>query len=120
MSNEVNKGGRPVGSTETPLTVLSRELRMTVKTIQDIREMMAGQIRMIETHLLTNPELSIITRLEALERLGMIMTTLTKNVEILGKYSVGDASRRKGPDDGNEPAAESRPTSSIVTKLLGK
>ncbi len=98
----VNKGGRPPGP-DTPASIMARELRETVKTARNIREMVETQASAIQKAL-EGGDLTIAARLEIMRNLAEIMGILTKNVETLGKYSLGPANRRPHANDDDGPA----------------
>ncbi len=116
---EVNKGGRPFGSKETPGRVIESELRNSVKTIQYMREMIEGQVDGIEKQLNKDKDLTIEIRLMVCERLAIVMSNLTKNVETLGKYSIGDANRRKVSDNDTGDTTNTTSNSKQIMSLLG-
>lgn len=110
-----NLGGRPK---ETPLRLLENELRSTIKTVRTGREMIETQLALVANHLNENGTMTISDRLEAIERLGTIITNLTKGLEIIGKYSIGDANRRKAVDN-DESTISKTSASSDINKILG-
>lgn len=112
-----NLGGRPK---ETPLRLLENELRSTIKTVRTGREMIEAQLALVASHLNENQVMTISDRLEAIERLGTIITNLTKGLEIIGKYSIGDANRRKIQDADNDNSTTNKTVmSSDISKILG-
>jgi hypothetical protein len=115
MTAVVNKGGRPFGSVETPHTLLQRELRATIKTLTLIRDQIEKQFLSLSNTINSTPNNSVDQHLDAMEKMTNIMIALTKNVETLGKYSIGDASRRRHPvdeDTGKEASVD-------IRKILG-
>ena len=114
MEKIINKGGRPFGSIETPHALLQRELRATIKTVMMMREQLEKQFISLAKAINNIDINSIDKQLEAVERMTNIMVALTKNVETLGKYSIGDANRRKP-----EPVDDNNHTSIDIKKILG-
>ena len=120
MSTEDNKniGGRPK---ETPSRLIEAELRATVKTVRFTRELLEKQLETISAHLANNPDIPIDVRLTAVERLSTIAGALTKSLETLGKYSIGDANRRKPIDnDDNNNTGSVKSSAELRTLLSGK
>lgn len=113
-----NLGGRPK---ETPSRLIEQELRATVKTVRSTRELLESQLATISKHLETNPDIPIDIRLTAAERLSTIAGSLIKSVETLGKYSIGDANRRKITDsEDNQSSTSTKTSAELRTLLSGK
>ena len=113
-----NVGGRPK---ETPSRLIEAELRATVKTVRFTRELLEGQLTTISENLKNNPDIPIDVRLTAAERLSAIAGSLIKSVETLGKYSIGDANRRKVIDnDDNNPTSTTKSSVELRSLLTGK
>lgn len=116
MPMSINKGGRPVGSTETPKALLERELRQTIKTVSNIRLQLEARLAAIEKSAAITTNLSIESQFEVMERMSNIMTALTKNIETLGKYSIGAAAGRKPVTSENDDDSTKSPD---LLKILG-
>ena len=117
IDDKPNLGGRPK---ETPGRLIEAELKATLKTIRSTRELLEGQLTTISKQLENNPDIPIDIRLTAAERLSTIAGALIKSVETLGKYSIGDANRRKVVENDDVSSTTSKSSSELRSLLTGK
>lgn len=116
IEEKANVGGRPK---ETPGRLIEAELKATLKTVRSTRELLEGQLTTISEHLKNNLDIPIDTRLTAAERLSTIAGALIKSVETLGKYSIGDANRRKVVESDDAPSTH-KTSNELRSLLTGK
>ena len=83
-----NKGGRPVGSVETPERMLRREAKNHLGLMKSLRDLVDKQVEEVGRQL-KDKGLSIETRLEYAERLAELIATMSKAVESIAKIDKG-------------------------------
>lgn len=83
-----NKGGRPVGSVETPERMLRREAKNHLGLMKSLRDLVERQVEEVGREL-KDKGLSAEKRLEYAERLAELMATVSKAVESIAKIDKG-------------------------------
>lgn len=110
MTTSTDKGGRPAVA-DTPLKVLTREMRASIAATRAARRLVLDQLDLIRTQLAGGATLTTAERLDLLKALTDVVSSLSKCAENSAKFVA------------RTPAADAPPAvdaSALIAEMMGQ